>query len=76
MSDGDISDSAGDKFLSELAWRDFSYNLLFHNKELPEKPLREEFADYPWRTDKKGLKDVDSTAGNAKPNKADIERNS
>ncbi len=55
MSDGAIGDSAGDKFLSELAWREFSYNLLFHNKDLPEKPLREEFADYPWRKDKKGL---------------------
>ncbi|WP_428409419.1 cryptochrome/photolyase family protein [Hyphococcus sp.] len=55
MSDGAINDSAGDKYLSELAWREFSYNLLFHNKDLPEKPLREEFSEYPWRTDKKGL---------------------
>jgi len=56
MSEGDVSDSAGSKFLSEVAWREFSYTLLFSNENLPEKPLREEFADYPWRTDKKAMK--------------------
>ncbi len=38
-----------DKFLSELAWREFSYHLLFHEKDLAERPLRSAFADFPWR---------------------------
>ncbi len=55
MSEGEVSDSAGEKFLSELCWREFCYCLLFYNEALPETPLREEFSDYPWRDDKKGL---------------------
>ena len=43
-------------FLSEICWREFSYNLLFHNPDLPEVSLRREFEDFPWRTDAKGLK--------------------
>ena len=53
---GDIDEKSADKFLSEIAWREFSYNLLFHYEDLPEKPLREEFAAYPWREDAEGLK--------------------
>ena len=43
-------------FLSEICWREFSYNLLFHNPDLPEVSLRREFEDFPWRTDAEGLK--------------------
>ncbi|WP_425408816.1 cryptochrome/photolyase family protein [Hyphococcus sp.] len=56
MADGKVSDKAAMKFLSEVAWRDFSYNLLFYNDDLPDKPLRENFANYPWRDDRDGLK--------------------
>ncbi len=35
-------------YLSELAWREFSYHLLFHFPTLPEEPLRAEFAAFPW----------------------------
>ncbi len=38
----------GDKFLSELGWREFSYHLLFHNPALPEAPLDAKFARFPW----------------------------
>jgi deoxyribodipyrimidine photo-lyase len=43
-------------FLKELVWREFSYHLLYHFPELPEKPLRPEFADFPWREDETGLR--------------------
>jgi len=56
IAGGDASENAADKFLSEIAWREFSYSLLFHNKGLPSKPLRKEFANYPWRNDRKGLR--------------------
>jgi len=39
----------GDKFLSELGWREFSYQLLYHNPDLPETCLQEKFETFPWR---------------------------
>jgi deoxyribodipyrimidine photo-lyase len=43
-------------FLKELGWREFSYHLLYRFPDMPEKPLRLEFADFPWRNDKKALR--------------------
>lgn len=43
-------------YLRELVWREFSYNLLFHWPDLPEKPFRPEFAAFPWRSSAKNLK--------------------
>jgi deoxyribodipyrimidine photo-lyase len=40
-----------DTFLKELLWREFSHHLLWHRQELPEAPLRAEFAAFPWRRD-------------------------
>jgi len=40
-----------DKFLSELGWRDFSANLLFHWPTLPEANWREQFDGFSWRDD-------------------------
>jgi deoxyribodipyrimidine photo-lyase len=42
-------------FLRELLWREFSIYLLWHHPELPDAPLRPEFARMPWRDDKRGL---------------------
>ena len=56
MDRGAVSEAGAEKFLSEIAWREFSYNLLFHHSDLPDKPLRREFANYPWRDDKAGLR--------------------
>ncbi len=50
-----VSEAQAEKFLSEVAWREFCYNLLYYNADLPEAPLRKEFADYPWRNDRKEL---------------------
>ena len=36
------------KFLAELGWREFSYNLLFHNPELATRNFRPEFDAFPW----------------------------
>ncbi|WP_422023252.1 cryptochrome/photolyase family protein [Roseibium sp.] len=41
--------SDGHKFLSEIAWREFSYHLLYHFPQLPEKNWRPAFDAYPWR---------------------------
>jgi deoxyribodipyrimidine photo-lyase len=42
-------------YLSEIAWREFSYHLLFHFPELPLKPLRTEFSNFPWANDPNAL---------------------
>jgi deoxyribodipyrimidine photo-lyase len=42
-------DGAGVKtFLKELLWREFSISLLWHNPQLPDAPLRPQFAAFPW----------------------------
>ncbi len=35
--------------LRELAWREFSWYLLFHFPQVPEQPLKASFAAFPWR---------------------------
>jgi deoxyribodipyrimidine photo-lyase len=44
-----------DHFLSELGWREFSYNLLYHNPSLPERPLQTRFEQFPWIDDADAL---------------------
>lgn len=40
-----------ERFLAELGWREFSYHLLYHFPDLPERNLRPEFDAFPWRDD-------------------------
>ncbi|MBA5776441.1 deoxyribodipyrimidine photo-lyase [Stappia sp. F7233] len=44
----DIPEGNLDKFLSELAWREFSYHLLFHNPDLPRENFQRKFDAFPW----------------------------
>ena len=41
--------SAVDKFLSELAWRDFSYHQLYHRRDIAEVPMQAKFSGLKWR---------------------------
>ncbi|MBL9203344.1 MAG: deoxyribodipyrimidine photo-lyase [Opitutaceae bacterium] len=43
-------------FLSEVGWREFAHHLLFHFPHTPERPLREDFARFPWADDPRGKK--------------------
>jgi len=43
-------------FLAELGWREFAHHLLFHFPHTPERPLRPEFARFPWADDPGGRK--------------------
>ncbi|MBS0538075.1 MAG: deoxyribodipyrimidine photo-lyase [Proteobacteria bacterium] len=43
--------AATEKFLTELGWREFSYNLLFHNGDLSRRNFRAEFDSFPWLDD-------------------------
>ena len=40
---------SADVFLSELGWREFAHHLLCHFPHTPTKPLRPEFARFPWK---------------------------
>ena len=43
-------------YLKELGWREFAYYLLYHFPHTPEEPLYEQYARFPWKTDRAGLK--------------------
>ena len=40
----------GEKFLSEVGWREFAYHLLYHFPTLPGHNWKPAFDAYPWRT--------------------------
>jgi deoxyribodipyrimidine photo-lyase len=44
-----------DCFLSELGWREFSYNLLYNQPQLPTENLQRKFDRFPWREDDDAL---------------------
>jgi deoxyribodipyrimidine photo-lyase len=50
--------SSGDaeKFRKELAWREFSYHLLFHRPNIDRESFRPEFEDFGWETNASQLK--------------------
>lgn len=43
-------------FLAEIGWREFAHHLLYHFPDTAERPLREEFAGFPWAEDPGGMK--------------------
>ena len=43
------------KFLVEIGWREFSYHLLYHFPTIPDQPLREKYAAFPWLNDRENL---------------------
>ena len=45
----------GQKFLSEIGWREFAHHLLFHFPTLPEQNWKPAFDAYPWRTSRADL---------------------
>lgn len=53
-SNGATADA--DSFLSEIAWREFSYNLLYHFPDFPEKNFQAKFDGFEWSGDEAGFK--------------------
>lgn len=45
-----------EKFVKELAWREFSYHLLHNFSSLPEAPFRQEFTAFGWSDDEDALR--------------------
>ncbi len=50
-SDNDGGVRGENKYLVEIGWREFSYHLLYHFPQIPDQPLREKYAAFPWRND-------------------------
>ena len=50
---GALHPDQAEKFLSEIAWREFSYSLLHFNEDLPDACLQEKFNAFPWENDPK-----------------------
>ncbi len=44
------------KYLAEIGWRDFSYNLLYHYPDMTKNPIQSKFNNFPWLKDNKNLK--------------------
>jgi deoxyribodipyrimidine photo-lyase len=51
-----FGDARSEKYLAELGWRDFATALLFAHPDLATRPLRAEFARFPWRDDRQGFR--------------------
>lgn len=51
----EIDETGARVFLSEVAWRDFSYVLLYHNPDLASQNYKPEFDLLPWRADPEAL---------------------
>lgn len=43
------------KFMAELGWREFAYNLLYHYPEFDRAPFNEKFTSFPWEDNAKML---------------------
>lgn len=48
--------NGANKFLSEVGWREFAYQMLYHFPKLPEQNWRPNFDFYPWRDSPDDLK--------------------
>lgn len=46
----------GEHFQRELAWREFSYSLLYHFPHLPRQNLQQKFDNFPWHDDPDGFR--------------------
>jgi deoxyribodipyrimidine photo-lyase len=46
---------AAEAFLRQLYWREFAHHLLYHFPTTTDRPLRDEYAEFPWKTDRKQL---------------------
>ena len=45
---GDIAEKDATKFLAEVGWREFSYNLLYHFPKLAKDNFQRRFNSFPW----------------------------
>ena len=44
------------KYLSEIGWREFSYNLIYYYPDMDKVPIQKKFLKFPWKKNLKHLK--------------------
>lgn len=54
-SSQDLLPEAGEPYLRQLIWREFSYHLLTHWPSFPNQPFRSEFKEFAWKRNNKAL---------------------
>ncbi|GAB5519979.1 MAG: deoxyribodipyrimidine photo-lyase [Rhodothermales bacterium] len=54
VQNGSMKDAAT-VFLKEIAWREFSYHLLYHFPSTTDEPLKPKFNAFPWTDDTEAL---------------------
>ena len=54
-AEGQVPEAQAHVFLSEIAWREFSYSLLFYNPGMLDEELNKKFTEFPWKRDEKSL---------------------
>lgn len=47
---------SAETYLSQLGWREFSYQLLYHYPQLMDSNFKRQFDDFPWQEDETALK--------------------
>ncbi|HEX8626078.1 MAG TPA: deoxyribodipyrimidine photo-lyase [Allosphingosinicella sp.] len=52
--------AAGEKFRKELAWRDFSHNVMLTQPRVGDEAGRPAFADFPWRSGRQADSDFEA----------------
>ena len=50
-----VNNKSKKKYLAEIGWREFSYNLLFNYPNLKTEPIQEKFKKFPWKNNSKFL---------------------
>ncbi len=55
LQTGDIAADGAWTFLSEIAWREFSYALMYYNPNLASENYNSDFNHMPWRDDAEAL---------------------
>jgi deoxyribodipyrimidine photo-lyase len=53
---GNTSGQGVDTYLSEIAWREFSYYLLYHFNDIQKRNFNSKFDKFPWRSAKNELR--------------------
>jgi deoxyribodipyrimidine photo-lyase len=43
--------AAAESYVRQIGWREFAHHLLYHFPHTPDRPLRPEYASFPWRRD-------------------------
>ena len=53
MAANQIDSNNGEKFLSEIGWREFARYLLVHFPHIVDQPFNRKFENFPWQGDSK-----------------------